>query len=84
MPLVFTDTDFQRFSQFDGNELLRLYQFLTRLQRMPPTESVVSVRLPPDTVDHVRRLAVKRRQTRSDLVRQAVVEFVQRNPAFIQ
>ncbi len=84
MPLVFTDSDFKRFAQFDGNELVRLYQFLIQRLQPPPMAAVVSIRLPPDIVDKIRQLAVRRRQTRSDLVRQAVVEFVQRNPAFIQ
>ena len=80
--LTFTPNDFQRLeAQFSGPELVRLYDFLTRLlHRARPMEAVVTTRLPPEAVDHVTRLVVLRRRTRSDLVREAVMEYLQRNP----
>ena len=80
MPLAFTDTDFQQFSRFDRTELLRLYDFL--IQRLParPMESVISIRVTPAVVEQIRRIAVARQLTRSDIARQAIIEFTQRNP----
>lgn len=78
---VFTDTDFQQLSQFDGHELLRLYRFL--IQRLPgrSMDAVMTVRLPPDVVERIREIAVRRRSTRSEVARTAIIEYAQRNPA---
>ena len=78
---TFTETDFQRLAQqFDPHELLRLYDFLTRrLHRTQALYAVVTTRLPGDDVQSLTRLAIKRRLTRSELVREAVMEFVQRH-----
>jgi len=81
MPIVLTDTDFQRLAQLDASEQLRLYRFLTsRLRGASGMESVVAVRLPPRLVEHVKALAFRFQTTRSDVVRRAVLEFTQRNP----
>ncbi len=80
MALVFTDSDFQRFAQFDGPELLRLYQFLIQRLQPTPMEAVVSVRLPPETAGRLKQLAVTRRLTRSDVIREAVSDFTRRHP----
>jgi ribbon-helix-helix CopG family protein len=81
VPLVFTDTDFQRLAQFDPHELLRLFEFLkSRLSICHRKDVVVSVRLPAPMAESVEALSFKRKTTRSDIVRRAVIEFGQRNP----
>ena len=45
-----------------------------------PNDNVVTVRLPPQTVDRVKALALKHGTTRSTILREAVVEFMRRNP----
>ena len=81
MPIVLTDTDFQRLAALDATEQLRLYQFLTsRLRGATGMETVVTVRLPSQVVERLKALAFRHQSTRSQLVRQAVDDFVRRNP----
>ena len=84
-PTVLTDADYQRIATLGGDQLARLYQFLTdRLRHVPGMElqndNVDTVRLPPQTVDHVKALALRHGTTRSAVLREAVVEFTRRNP----
>lgn len=83
--IALTDADYQRIATLSGGQLARLYQFLTdRLRHVPgmesPNDNVVTVRLPPKMVDHVKALALRHGVTRSDILRESVVEFVKRNP----
>lgn len=81
MSLRFTDTDFQRLAQFDPAELARLYRFLLdRLRDCAGLTTVLTVRVPQTTVDHMKVLAYRYQMTRSELARRAVMEFLQRNP----
>lgn len=85
-PIVLTDADYQRLATLSGDQLARLYRFLTdRFRQVPgmelPNDNVVTVRLPPQTVDHVKALALKHGTTRSGILREAVAEFMRRNPA---
>ena len=81
MAPVLTDNDFAQLARFDRSELLRLHTFLTsRLGEPINLETVVTVRLPPNLVAHVKALAFRYHMTRSRIVRQAVDEYTRRNP----
>jgi hypothetical protein len=81
MPIVLTDGDFARLGSLDAQQTLKLYRFLvTRLQAAAGMRDVLTVRLPVDVVERVKALAFRHRTNRSEVVRQAIMEFLQRNP----
>jgi Ribbon-helix-helix protein, copG family len=81
MAHAFTDADFHRLAEFDTGELIRLYQFLLgRLRDTSVKETVVSLRLSAETVEHLKVLAARHNSTRSELARRGVTEYVRRNP----
>jgi hypothetical protein len=86
MSIVLKDSDVERIAALSGDDLARLYQHITnRLRALArletPNANVLSIRVAPDVVDHIQRLALRRGTTRSVVLRTAVNEFVRRNPA---
>lgn len=78
--------DLARISALSGHDLALLYQTVTDLLRQQETldaanQNVFTLRLPLDACDHVRRLALTRRVTRSAILREAVLDYVRRHHA---
>ena len=76
-----TDTDLQRITQLSGPDLARLYQCVTERLRplralVEPNQNVVTCRLPLHVCDQIKALALTRQVTRSQVIREAVLQFV--------
>ncbi len=78
-----TDDDLRRVSMMSLDDLERLHQFtkkqlkIERLLEMA-NENVMSVRLPLRVVEQVSRLALRRDHTRSEVVRDAILQYISR------
>ena len=85
-PITLTPTDLARIAALSGPDLAALYQAVTNRLRADnrlesPNQNVLTVRLPVDVCDHLKRLAFHHRMTRSAVARQALIDFVRRNHA---
>ncbi len=83
--VVLTDADMEKIGRLRDEDVARLYQRLTDRLRATkrldaPNANVVTCRVEPGSADRVRALALKFRTTRSRLLRQALNEFLKRNP----
>jgi len=83
--IVLKDSDFERLGRLGGGDLARIYNYLTERLRPHktlegPNDNVLSVRLPVDTVERVKQLALRFNTHRSRIVREAVIDFLRRNP----
>lgn len=84
-PAVLTDADLARISLMSTSDLERLYRFTKeqlRVERLLEitNENVVSVRLPLKVIEQINRLACDQVRTRSEVVRDAILDFTQRRP----
>lgn len=84
--ITLTPTDLARIARLSGPDLAALYQTVTdclraQSQLESPNQNVVTVRLPVDVCDHLKRVALWHRTTRSAIARQALTEFVRRHHA---
>lgn len=84
MPPVLQSTDLERIASLNMDELQRLLRHVQNLigterLRQMAGENTVSVRLPRETCERIRALALHHNTSRSRIVRQAVLEFMQRH-----
>ena len=83
--VVLTEADVARIDRLRDDDVARLYQHLTNRLRAAkrleaPNGNVVTCRLAPEVVDRIKQLALKCRTTRSQIVREMLIDYVRRHP----
>lgn len=83
--VVLTDADMARIDRLRDDDLARLYHHLTKRLRAAkqleqPNGNVVTCRLSPEVVDRIKQLALRHGTTRSQVVRDMLIDYVRRHP----